>query len=133
MIQKLLKLGLLKLQFLATGPFQGIAVSAALASSTIPWNGPVAPINVGFKDGKYQLNPTVTEMKSSEMDLVVKATEKAVVMIEAGAKEVTESVILGGIEFAEKESKALLTFIKEFGDEVGKTKQIVVKKVTDKK
>src|SRR5579859_7452978 len=109
-----------------------IAVSAALASSTIPWNGPVAPINVGLKDGKYVLNPTVSDMETSEMDLVVTSTKDAVVMIEAGAKEVTEEQILGGIEFAKKESDSLLKFINEFAAAVGKTKQIMVKKVTDK-
>src|SRR5258708_7354580 len=109
-----------------------LAVSAALASSTIPWDGPVAPINVGFVDGKYVLSPTVAEMKTSEMDLVVTSTKTAVVMIEAGAKEVTEEQILGGIEFAKKESDALLKFINDFAEEVGKTKQIVVKKETNK-
>ncbi len=103
-----------------------VAVSAALCASSVPWNGPVAPINVGFKDGKYFLSPTVIEMKDSEMDLVVTATKDAVVMIEAGAKEVTEEQILGGIEFAKKESESLIKFIEEFSGEVGKTKQVVV-------
>lgn len=109
-----------------------IGVSAALHASTVPWNGPVAPINVGFKDGSYMLSPTVTEMKTSDVDLVVTATKTAVVMIEAGAKEVSEEVILGGIEFAKKESGALIKFIDEFAREVGKEKQVVVKKETDK-
>ncbi|CAN5314199.1 polyribonucleotide nucleotidyltransferase [soil metagenome] len=109
-----------------------LAVSAALSASTIPWNGPVAPINVGFTDGKYLLSPTDTEKKDSEMDLVVTATKDAVVMIEAGAKEVTEEVILGGIEFAKKESEAVIKFISDFAEEVGKTKQIVVEVKEDK-
>lgn len=109
-----------------------IAVSAALASSTIPWAGPVAPVNVGYKDGKYLLNPTASEQKGSELDLVVSATKTAVVMIEAGANEVTEEVILGGIEFAEKEGQALIKFIQDFADEVGKTKQVVVEHKANK-
>src|SRR5260221_9663485 len=109
-----------------------VAVPAALSASTVPWNGPVAPINVGYRDGKYVLSPTMTEMQTSEMDLVVTATKDAVVMIEAGAKEVTEEQILGGIEFAKKESVALIKFINEFAEEVGKTKQVVVKHQTDK-
>ncbi len=109
-----------------------IAVSAALHSSSVPWNGPVAPINVGFKDGKYVLSPTDKDLKESEMDLVVTATDKAVVMVEAGAKEVTEAQILGGIEFAKKESKAVIDFINEFAKEVGKTKQVVVEHKTTK-
>src|SRR5260221_4755105 len=109
-----------------------LAVSAALATSTVPWNGPVAPINVGFIDGKYVLSPTMAEMKDSEMDLVVTETKDAVVMIEAGAKEVTEEQILGGIEFAKKESVALISLINEFAEEVGKTKQVVVEHKKDK-
>ncbi len=71
-------------------------------------------------------------MQTSEMDLVVTSTKTAVVMIEAGAKEVTEEQILGGIEFAKKESDALIKVINEFVEAVGKTKQVVVKQETDK-
>ncbi len=105
-----------------------IAVSAALQSSSIPWEGPVAPINVGLKDDKFILNPTVAELKESELDLVVTSTEKAVVMIEAGANEVSEDKVLEGIEFAKKEGKALIEFINDFAKEVG-----VEKKTTQKK
>ncbi|MEK7497897.1 MAG: polyribonucleotide nucleotidyltransferase, partial [Patescibacteria group bacterium] len=62
-----------------------IGISAALASSTIPWSGPVAPVRVSLKDKKYSVNPTTYEMKDSEMDLIVSKTKHAVVMIEAGA------------------------------------------------
>lgn len=109
-----------------------VAVSAALHASSVPWNGPVAPINVGLVDEKYILNPTDSQKKNSSMDLVVSATKDAVVMIEAGAKEVTEEEILGGIEFATKESKALIKLINEFAEEVGKTKQVIVEHTSDK-
>lgn len=102
-----------------------VAVSAALQASTIPWMGPVAPVNVGFSDGKYILNPTVDQLKTSDLDLVVTSTEKAVVMIEAGANEVSEEVIQGGIEFAKKESKVLIDLINDFAKEVGKKKEVV--------
>src|SRR5258706_6348761 len=101
-----------------------IGVSAAIAASTIPWNGPVAPVRVSLKDGKYSLNPIDSELKASELDLVVTSTKKAVLMIEAGAKEVTEEGILGGIEYAFKESQKLIEFIEEFAKEVGNKKQV---------
>ncbi len=106
-----------------------IGVSAAIAASTIPWNGPVAPVRVSLKDGKYSLNPIDSELKASELDLVVTSTKKAVLMIEAGAKEVTEEGILGGIEYAFKESQKLLEFIEEFAKEVGNKKQVIAKEV----
>jgi polyribonucleotide nucleotidyltransferase len=109
-----------------------MAVSAALTASTVPWNGPVAPVNVGLVDGKYILNPTDAEKKQSSLDLVVTATKNAVVMVEAGAKEVSEAEVLGGIDFAQKESKELIKFIEEFAAEVGKVKQVVVEHKKDK-
>ncbi len=103
-----------------------IAVSAALSASTIPWNGPVATVRVGLKDGSYITNPLVSELKDSDIDLIVSSTETAVDMIEAGAKEVSNEVILEGIEYAKKEGEKLIEFIKEFAKEVGKEKQVVV-------
>lgn len=108
-----------------------IGISASLASSTIPWAGPVAPVRVGLHDKKYSVNPTTAEMKDSEMDLIVSSTKDAVVMIEAGAKEVTEEEILGGIKFASEEGQKLIKFIEEFSEAVGKTKQIYVKEEKD--
>lgn len=109
-----------------------IAVSAALASSSVPWNGPVAPVRVGLKDKKYSANPIDSDLKSSEMDLIVSGTLEAVVMIEAGAKEVSEKDILGGIEYAQKEGLALIKFIEDFAKEVGKEKQLIAKHLTNK-
>lgn len=103
-----------------------IAVSAALAASSLPWSGPVSTLRIGLKEGAYFINPTDTELAFSEMELVVSTTKDAVVMIEAGAKEVTEEEILGGIEFAQKESRALISFINDFAREVGREKEPVV-------
>jgi len=100
----------------------GIASSAAVAISQIPWKGPVSVMNVGLKNGKYLVNPTDTEMKDSELDLVVSTTKDAIVMIEAGAKEVSEEKVLGGIEFAQKESKKILKLIEDLAKDVGKKK-----------
>ncbi len=109
-----------------------IAVSAALQMSTIPWMGPVAPVWVGLKDDKNIINPLASEAKNSDLELIVTSTKSAVVMIEAGAKEVSEEKILDGINFAFKEGQALIKFIDEFAKEVGKEKQVVESKKTDK-
>ncbi|HWA52219.1 MAG TPA: polyribonucleotide nucleotidyltransferase [Patescibacteria group bacterium] len=108
------------------------AVSAALAMSTVPWMGPVAPICVGLKDGQYILNPTDSQMQESSLDLVVSATDKAVVMVEAGAAEVSEEEVQKGIAFAQDEGQVLIKLINEFAKEVGKTKQVVVEHKYDK-
>ena len=66
-----------------------IAASAAIHLSTLPWKGPVVPLTVGMKDEKYMVNPTASDLEASVMDLTVSSTKEAVLMVEAGAKEVT--------------------------------------------
>ncbi len=107
------------------GILSAVACSAALAASSIPWKGPVGVVNVGLKDGTYFTNPIDSEKKFSELDLVVSATKEAVLMIEAGANEVTEEEILGGIKHAQEEIAKINTFIQEFADEVGPKKKEV--------
>ncbi|KKR56187.1 MAG: polyribonucleotide nucleotidyltransferase, polyribonucleotide nucleotidyltransferase [Microgenomates group bacterium GW2011_GWC1_41_20] len=94
-----------------------IAASTAIHLSTLPWKGPVAPLTVGIKDEKYIVNPLTSDLDVSPMDLTVSSTKDAVLMVEAGAKEVTEDQIIKGIEFAQKESKAVLKLIEEMADE----------------
>jgi polyribonucleotide nucleotidyltransferase len=101
----------------------GVAVSAALTASDIPWNGPISILKIGLKDGSYSVNPVVSELDLSEMELVVSTTKDAIVMVEAGAKEVPEKDILGGLEFAQKEGKKLISFIEDFAKETGKDKE----------
>ena len=101
-----------------------IAASAAIHISSLPWKGPVAPLNVGIKDGKYLVNPTSSDMQESSLDLIVSATKEAVLMVEAGAKEVTEKQIVEGIEFAQKENKAVLKLIEDLAKEVGTEREI---------
>ena len=96
-----------------------IAASAAIHISTLPWKGPVAPLTIGIKDGKYVVNPLAADLETSQMDLTVSATKEAVLMVEAGAKEVTEKQIIEGIKFAQKESKAVLKLIEDIAREVG--------------
>lgn len=110
-----------------------VATSAALTVSNIPWGGPVGVVKVGMKDKKYITNPLNPEMISSEMDLVVTSTKDAVLMIEAGAKEVSEEDILGGIEHAQKESEKIIGLIEDLAKEVGNKKEAVEKAGPDGK
>ena len=102
-----------------------IATSAALAVSSIPWKGPIGAVRVGMKDGVYFTNPVDAEMMVSEMDLVVSSTKEAVLMVEAGAKEVSEEKVLGGIEFAQKEITKIIDAIVDLAKEVGSKKEVV--------
>ena len=104
-----------------------IAASAALASSSIPWSGPVGVVKVGMRDGSYFTNPRDAELEYSDMELVVSATEEAIVMVEAGSREVSEERILAAIEYGQGEAKNVISFIKEFASEVGATKEKVEK------
>ncbi len=104
----------------------GIAASAAIHISSLPWKGPVAPLKVGLKDGKYLVNPVNADLEASDLDLVVSSTKEAVLMVEAGAKEVTEKQIIDGISFAQKESKAVLKLIEDLAKEVGKDRDTYV-------
>lgn len=100
-----------------------IATSAAIAISPIPWKGPVGTVRVGKKDGTFFTNPLDSEMAFSDMDLVVSSTADSVLMIEAGAKEVDEEAILGGIEHAQKEAKKIIETIEDLAKEVGVEKE----------
>jgi polyribonucleotide nucleotidyltransferase len=101
-----------------------IAASAAVHVSNLPWKGPVAPLTVGIADGKCKVNPISSELDASDMDLTVSSTKDAVLMVEAGAREVTEKQIIEGIEFAQKESKALLKLMEEMAEEVGVKREV---------
>ena len=101
-----------------------IAASAAVHISGLPWKGPVSVLNVGIKDGKYLVNPSHTDMGASDLDLVVSSTKEAVLMIEAGAREVTEKQIIDGVLFAQKESKAVLKLIEDLNKEVGRAREV---------
>lgn len=103
----------------------GAAVSAALAISPIPWNGPVGAIKVGMKDNSYFTNPLDSELEQSKMELVVSSTKDAIVMIEAGSKEVSEKEMVGGITHAQKEAKKIIKLIGEFAEEAGVKKEVV--------
>ncbi|MBM3156428.1 MAG: polyribonucleotide nucleotidyltransferase [Chloroflexi bacterium] len=79
-----------------------IGGSAALGISDIPFSGPVSAVRVGYIDGEYILNPTFTQLTQSKLDLVLAGTRDGVIMVEAGARELTEDVVLEGIKFGQK-------------------------------
>lgn len=105
------------------------ATSTALAISDIPWNGPIGAVRVGFvpKDGEetFIANPTYQDLEYSEMNLVISGTEKAVVMIEAGASSVPEKTALAAFKFAQAQIKKIIQLIEVLKKEVGKKKQKV--------
>ena len=104
------------------------ATSAALATSDIPWAGPIGSLRVGYVpkngDGVFTANPTNQDLEFSQLDLLVSASKKALIMLEGGAKQVSEEVVLKGIEFAQKESAKLITTIESLVKEVGVKKQV---------
>lgn len=106
------------------GILGAIAASAAIHISGLPWKGPVAPLAIGLKDGKYLVNPQESDLKVSNLDLTVSSTKEAVLMVEAAAKEVTEAEIVSGIEFAQKESAAVLKLIEDLNKEVGRDREV---------
>ena len=99
-----------------------IGASVALSISDIPWNGPIGGVFVGLVDGKIVINPTEAERKVSDLELTVAASEKKVVMIEAGAKEVDDDTMFEAIMKAHDEIKDLIVFINGIVDEIGKPK-----------
>lgn len=100
-----------------------IGSSVALATSDIPWEGPIGSVRVGMVDGQFIINPTLKQREASVMNLTVAGTKNAIMMVEAGADEVPESVMLDAILFAHEEIKKIVEFIEEIAAEVGKPKQ----------
>lgn len=97
-----------------------IGASAALCVSGIPFNGPLGAARIGYANGEYLLNPTATQLTSSQMDLVVAGTEEAVLMVESEAEELSEDIMLGGIVYAHEQMQAVIDAIHELVEEGGK-------------
>ena len=102
-----------------------IGSSIALSISDIPFNGPTGSVLIGMVDGEFIVNPTEKQSKESDLHLVVSGTKDAIMMVEAGAHEVSEDVILDAILFAHEEIKKQVEFIEEIVKEVGKPKMEV--------
>ena len=99
-----------------------IGASAALSVSDIPFAGPIAGVIVGRVKGEFVVNPTVEQEKESDLHLVVAGTEQAVLMVEAAANQVSEEVIIDGIEFGHQAIKEIVQFQKEIVQKIGKEK-----------
>ncbi len=99
-----------------------IGASIALSISDIPWNGPIGGVFMGLVDGKIVVNPTAAERKVSDLELTVAASAEKVVMIEAGANEVSDEVMYDAIMIAHEEIKKLVAFINSIVAEIGKPK-----------
>jgi len=96
-----------------------IGSSAALAISGMPFNGPLGAAKVGFKNGEFILNPNQSQLKDSELDLVVAGTETAVLMVESEAKMLPEEVMLGAVMFGHEQMQTVIREIKDFAAQVG--------------
>jgi len=99
-----------------------IGASAALALSGAPFDGPIAAAKVGYKDGEYILNPTVSELEDSKLELVVAGTADAVLMVESEADVLSEDVMLGAVMFGHQQMQVAINAINELVAEAGKPK-----------
>jgi len=97
-----------------------VAASAALTISGLPFMGPISGCRVGFKDGEYQLNPSMAEVAEGRLDLVVAATQEAVMMVESEAKELSEDEMLGAVMFAHDENRKVIGAIIDLAEKAAK-------------
>lgn len=108
-----------------------LAASAAISISPIPWNGPVAALRIGLIDGKFIVNPLISESIKSSLDLVVTGYQDAIVMVEAGASQVPEETILSAFTLAQENFKIITNLITELRNEAGKEKMPLLPKKID--
>jgi polyribonucleotide nucleotidyltransferase len=97
-----------------------LAASAALAVSGVPFKGPIGAARVGYIDGQYVLNPTATQLKTSKLDLVVAGTERAVLMVESEAQQLSEEIMLGAVVYGHEQMQAAIDAIHELVRDGGK-------------
>jgi DNA polymerase III epsilon subunit family exonuclease len=101
-----------------------IAASAALTISDIPFEGPVAAVRIGRINGEFVLNPTVTQLEESDIDLVVSGTRDAIMMVEAGAKIVSEDVMAEAIMLGHRSLAPIIDLQEQLREQVGKPKRV---------
>lgn len=102
-----------------------IGASVALTISDIPFEGPIGAVRVGYVDEQYVINPTVAQQENSKLSLVVAGTMDAILMVEAGAEEISEEVMLNAIMFGHEEIKKEIALINQIREELGKPKREV--------
>ena len=115
----------------ATDVLSVIASSAALMVSDIPFAGPIAALTVGKVDGELVANPTPEQLETSTMEITVAGTEEAIVMVEGGAKEVSEAEVVEALMFAHEGIKEIVSFENRFVEGIGKEKREVPAAETD--
>lgn len=108
------------------GPLGAIGASAALAISDTPWDGPTACHHVAYVDGSYVIAPTFQQLAESSLELTVAASKDAVLMVEASADELPESVMVGAIEFAQRELAPVIETIQRMQSDIGAPKKSFV-------
>jgi len=99
-----------------------IGGSAALSISEIPFDGPVSAVHVGYINGELILNPTLPQLESSQLDLIVASTKKAIIMLEAGCREVSENVIMQAIDFGHRANQDIIRLQEQLKQACGKPK-----------
>ncbi len=104
-----------------------IAASVALSISEIPFNGPIAAVRMGWIDGKWVVNPTISQVENSKLNLVISGTEEGIIMLEGDAKEFPEDRLIEAIEIGHKEIKKILETIRTLQEKIGKEKLKLIK------
>ncbi len=99
------------------------AASSAVMISDIPWGGPVGAVRIGLIDGQFVINPTFAELETSDLNLRLAGTREAILMVECGAKEVSEQVIIDALEYGHKAIQPLIDIQEQMANEVGKPKR----------
>lgn len=108
-------------------PLAMLGSSIALSISDIPFDGPTGAVNVGYVDGKFVISPTEEQAKNSILDLTVSGTKEAILMVEAGANQVSEELMLDAIMFAHDEIKKQVEFVESIQTSIGKEKNQNIK------
>jgi polyribonucleotide nucleotidyltransferase len=101
------------------------AASAAITISDIPWNGPIAAVRVAYIDGEFVANPTIPEMANSSLDLRMAGSRDAVIMVEAGAQEVSEDLVVEALAFGHRAMQPLIDMQLEMREAIGKEKRAI--------
>ncbi len=107
------------------------AASAALVISDIPWNGPIGAVRIGRVDGEFVVNPTFQQLENSDLDLRIAGTKEAVLMVECGADEVPDTVMVSALDFAHQAIQPVIALQEKMAAEVGKEKREVKLFVSD--
>ena len=102
-----------------------VGSSAALCASNIPFSEPIAAVRVGLVEDEFVVNPTYSQLEQSDLNLIISAGQDAILMVEAGAREVSEQKMVEALEFGHNEIKGVITAIQDLAGRLGKTKRVV--------